>query len=185
MKQQTRRYAKKQIYWIKNQLLPLYFSSPQYSHQDEKVSHENQLRTKLYLLDATELNTWDENVRDKAFSVIDGILNEEILPDPLLFNDTALQYLRTPPKISLEPVIATWKKRVCEDCSRRIDRKTKKLVDPVIINGDREWAIHIKSKGHRMQVNYNKYKALVALHNTNDNPVEPIKSEINTMENES
>lgn len=56
MKTKTRQYAKRQVLWIRNKLLPLC--------KEKDV--------KIFLLDATSLDTWKENVGNVAVKIARG-----------------------------------------------------------------------------------------------------------------
>ncbi|KAI9297263.1 tRNA isopentenyltransferase [Neoconidiobolus thromboides FSU 785] len=149
MKQQTRKYAKKQINFIKNKLMLLI-----------KNSVQNQEAIFPRLLNATDLNQWDKNVLNRAIELCDKIL---IQNNTFIELDTEFQSLFNNCENNSYIKFENWKKRVCESCSLRIDKTTGSLVEPVIINGDQEWEAHLKSKMHRKQKDFNKYKALVKL----------------------
>ncbi|KAI0223927.1 tRNA dimethylallyltransferase, mitochondrial [Massospora cicadina] len=179
MKQQTRKYAKRQVGWIRNQLLPLYFGSPQFpTTEDPVLAPGPGPLAKVYLLDATDVASWRSQVQAKAFAIVEAILSTRRGPDPVQLNNLAADELRPPSNLKVEPVISTWVKRLCEECSRRVDKRTKQLVDPVIVNGEREWEVHLKSKAHRQQVIYNRHRALVLHTQPTPKPMGSIQPEI-------
>lgn len=111
MKTVTRRYAKKQTQWVRNRFL----SRPDGAAPD------------VYGLDATDLEIWNESVLEKAMSVLDAIINDEIPSvKPLDRNVTDASEAHT--------------KHVCSVCDGRV------------IIGDKVWAKHLASKSHRWHV---------------------------------
>lgn len=66
MKAATRRYAKRQVQWIRNKLLPTVWHAQE---QDDVM---------VYLLDASDLTEWDTNVRQKAIEVAQGNISETV-----------------------------------------------------------------------------------------------------------
>ncbi|ESK96828.1 trna isopentenyltransferase [Moniliophthora roreri MCA 2997] len=83
MKTSTRQYAKKQISWLRNKLLPALYDS----NIVEETSH-------TYLLDATEVEGWNATVRDTAVQITTAFLNNDVLPDPFSLSDIAKTMLR-------------------------------------------------------------------------------------------
>ncbi|KAJ9059146.1 tRNA dimethylallyltransferase, mitochondrial, variant 4 [Entomophthora muscae] len=98
MKQQTRKYAKKQVGWIRNQLLPLYFNTPHFP-SDTASSPTTSPLAKLYLLDATDLDAWSSQVQEKAVALVDEILKTRRGPDPTSLSSVAAEYLKPPSKL--------------------------------------------------------------------------------------
>ncbi|EEB95867.1 hypothetical protein MPER_05097, partial [Moniliophthora perniciosa FA553] len=83
MKVSTRQYAKKQISWLRNKLLPALYDS----NVTEETSH-------TYLLDATEVEEWNASVRDPAVQIMTAFLNNDVLQDPFSLSDIAKTMLR-------------------------------------------------------------------------------------------
>ncbi|ETW85624.1 hypothetical protein HETIRDRAFT_309881 [Heterobasidion irregulare TC 32-1] len=85
MKLSTRKYAKRQVSWIRNKLLPA-----MYAAQPSK-----ELATAVaYLLDATELgDQWTTNVKEVAFQITQGFLKQAPLPDPRSLSIAAMNML--------------------------------------------------------------------------------------------
>ncbi|KAI8095268.1 IPP transferase-domain-containing protein [Thamnidium elegans] len=130
MKAATRRYAKSQIKWIKNKLLPTALNA---KNNDVIV----------YCLDAGDLETWDTNVREKAVEIAKLFLMDLPLPDPASLSETASQMLaQLNPVLDTQTKILTWNKHTCETC------KTDKG-EPLVLNGDQEWEQHKKGRHHR------------------------------------
>ncbi|KAH9901646.1 tRNA isopentenyltransferase [Cubamyces lactineus] len=138
MKLGTRRYAKRQVAWIRNKLLPV-VNAANAASQAETGSPA----VPTYLLDATELGyAWKNNVHDVAERITHDFLEGRALPDPKTLSETAAEMLsvRERPTDPLA-VLAANQRRVCEIC-------TVDPAQPVMVNGG-AWETHIRSKGHR------------------------------------
>ncbi|CAO0799247.1 unnamed protein product [Mucor circinelloides] len=130
MKAATRRYAKSQIKWIRNKLLPTSLNS-----KDNQVI--------VYCLDAGNLETWDENVKEKAVQIAKAFQMGQPLPEPKSLSKVADAMLSLEQQMKdTQTKILTWSKHVCETC------KTEKG-EPLVLNGDKEWEQHKKSRHHR------------------------------------
>ncbi|KAI8067747.1 tRNA isopentenyltransferase [Gongronella butleri] len=134
----TRRYAKRQVQWIRNKLLPTILNT---KHDDVKI----------YLLDAGDLAQWNTNVRDQAIQLAKAFQSGDAMPEPSSLSDTAKEMLT--PKImeDTQSRILTWQNHVCPVC------KTDKG-DQVTLYGDVEWEQHKKSRWHRKSVKNLKRK---------------------------
>ncbi|THV08068.1 tRNA isopentenyltransferase [Dendrothele bispora CBS 962.96] len=136
MKISTRQYAKRQISWLRNKLLPALYAG----NKCEQLSW-------TYVLDATALDDlWLKNVRQPAVNLCDSFLNREPLPDPSSLSDVAKQVLSTVEHNKpTDPtaVLNSRKKVVCPSC-------TTDPLQPYMVDG-REWEAHQKSRGHRRQ----------------------------------
>ncbi|KAF8964069.1 tRNA isopentenyltransferase [Flammula alnicola] len=133
MKISTRQYAKRQISWIRNKLMPAV---------DAVNVHENIVS--LYLLDATVLgDDWSKNVQIPATDIQDAFLAQEDLPDPASLSETASRLLRVDRK-DVDPVsvLQARKRRVCTVCTVQEDR-------PIMIEEGAEWETHVKTRSHR------------------------------------
>ncbi|KAI8880649.1 tRNA isopentenyltransferase [Backusella circina FSU 941] len=130
MKAATRRYAKRQIQWIRNKLLPTIAKTG----SDDVV---------LYLLDAQDLDKWDVNVKDTAVEVAKAFCHNLPMPAPNSLSDIAATML-TPSDDAQDSQtkVLQWKKHTCDVC------KTAKG-DCLVLNGDLEWEQHKKSRLHR------------------------------------
>ncbi|ORY99102.1 IPP transferase-domain-containing protein [Syncephalastrum racemosum] len=127
MKTATRRYAKRQVTWIKNKLIPL-------------VNKSDDMH--IYLLDATDLSAWDTNVRQKAITIAQAFQSDTPMEDPLSTSETAATMLSNIQASDTQSRILNWRKHECTLCRT-------KSGDPVILNGDQEWADHLASRFHR------------------------------------
>ncbi|KAI0055477.1 tRNA isopentenyltransferase, partial [Artomyces pyxidatus] len=138
IKNATRKYAKRQVSWIRNKLLPA-LSSSKRSVQDDDVRS-----SRAYLLDATELgDKWISNVRDPAANIAKAFLKLEPMPDPFSTSGYASEMLATAAKPT-DPtaVLAARQKIVCPTCTLDDAR-------PVMIEEGSEWSAHQKTKAHQ------------------------------------
>ncbi|EIW85343.1 tRNA isopentenyltransferase [Coniophora puteana RWD-64-598 SS2] len=138
MKQSTRKYAKRQISWIRNKLLPVV------NRVNSTCSSLKEALTPTYLLDANELGIkWDTEVRERAEAISIAFVEDEDLPDPLSLSDTAERMLAVEEKLT-DPtaVLEARRKVVCPICS------TDPL-QPVMVEEGKEWAVHAKTRLHR------------------------------------
>ncbi|KAI9029882.1 IPP transferase-domain-containing protein [Phycomyces nitens] len=102
MKAATRRYARRQVQWIRNKFLPSVFDSK----GDVMV----------YLLDAGDLDSWNTNVQQKAIDVARAFLQDEPMPDPTSFGDMAAKMLSKSEAEDTHTRVLNWKKHVCPVC---------------------------------------------------------------------
>ncbi|KAJ3118908.1 hypothetical protein HDU96_006559 [Phlyctochytrium bullatum] len=141
MKTGTRRYARRQVTWIKNKLAKLC--------ERDGVG--------LYALDATDLSAWHERVADEAERIMKAFLDGQSPSNTdvgikLLTTTGATQSKRSgPPNGDISDgddsaTTATWGKRYCNVC---VDRVTG---EPKLLHGEREWQIHINSSKHKRKV---------------------------------
>ncbi|SAM00045.1 hypothetical protein [Absidia glauca] len=141
MKAATRRYAKRQVQWIRNKLLPTVWHAQE---QDDVM---------VYLLDASDLTEWDTNVRQKAIEVAQAFQADQDMPNPLDFGDTAKMMLTQKDLLDTQSRILSWTNHTCPVC------KTDKG-DQVILYGDVEWEQHRKSRWHRKSIKNQKHLEL-------------------------
>ncbi|KAG1175319.1 hypothetical protein G6F70_002506 [Rhizopus microsporus] len=141
MKAATRRYAKRQIQWIRNKLLPTVMKSK----GDDVL---------VYLLDANDLSNWNVNVKDTAITVAKAFQEDLPLPSATSLSVTA-EAMLTPSEDAQDTQsrVLNWKKYVCDIC------KTDKG-EPLQLNGDKEWEQHKKSRFHRKYVKHLKVEAM-------------------------
>ncbi|CDO74728.1 hypothetical protein BN946_scf184593.g10 [Trametes cinnabarina] len=89
MKMGTRRYAKRQVAWIRNKLLPVVDAANAVS-----LAETGAPSVPAYLLDATELgDAWKTNVHDVAERITHDFLENRPLPDPRTLSATASEML--------------------------------------------------------------------------------------------
>ncbi|KAN0066085.1 Leucyl aminopeptidase yscIV [Thecaphora frezii] len=82
MQQATRRYAKDQIKWVQNKLIPEVRQAQAFLRQARRGVEESCHDVQLYLLDATDKTQWNAKVRDPALSIVHAFLERQHLPDP-------------------------------------------------------------------------------------------------------
>ncbi|KAK3833726.1 MAG: IPP transferase-domain-containing protein [Linnemannia elongata] len=150
MKTRTRQYAKRQVLWIRNKLLPLC--------REKEV--------KIYLLDATSLDTWKENVGNVAVKIAKSFFAGEDLPDAESLNQYAKEMLAAQRDLDAVSALESWEKKECDICTsmQRImhekyaqpagsvtttSTEEQQLPPPVIIHGPTSWEQHLRSKMHR------------------------------------
>lgn len=130
MKIRTRQYAKRQVKWIRKMLIP-------------------DIKGDIYLLNATNLDNWQETVSKRAFEIGDQFMNSSTITFPHAPKE--LEQL-----ISKEETVGRklndWENFTCETC-RDHDNK------PLICIGEKNWQIHLKSKRHRSNINRGTKKA--------------------------
>ncbi|KAI0670674.1 tRNA isopentenyltransferase [Trametes maxima] len=138
MKLGTRRYAKRQVAWLRNKLVPAVNAANAHTKAESGAPV-----VPMFLLDATELgDAWKTNVHDVADKLTTKFLEEDSLPDPLTLSSTALEMLtvREKPTDPLEVLTAN-QRRVCEIC-------TTDSAQPFLVDGGL-WDTHLRSRNHR------------------------------------
>ncbi|CEP60184.1 tRNA dimethylallyltransferase LALA0_S01e04918g [Lachancea lanzarotensis] len=133
MKIRTRQYAKKQVKWIRKMLLP-------------------DVKDHLYMLDATNLDQWRNNVLERAVSITDSFLSsssitEEHAPSSLLSLLSKDNLGENSPKLEND-----WTRYTCNACR---DKDNK----PLVAIGFKSWEIHLKSRRHRTNLSRDKKMA--------------------------
>ncbi|CAG8666561.1 1087_t:CDS:10 [Acaulospora morrowiae] len=145
MKIVTRRYARHQIRWIRNRLLLKYQQTIQ-----ENANGTDADCIKVYLLNATSLETWGHDVRDKAISIVEEYMKTGNGPDPSSINPEFAELLKPTRDTDTFGSLTTWTKYQCDLCSLFNDNS------PVIINGLYSWNQHLKSKWHKSNAKWKK-----------------------------
>ncbi|KAG0261847.1 hypothetical protein BG011_000610 [Mortierella polycephala] len=145
MKVRTRQYAKRQVLWIRNKLLPLC--------REKDV--------KIFLLDATSLDTWKENVSKVAIKIAKDFFAGKALPNAEEMNTYAKEMLTAQRDLDAVAALESWEKKECTICTemQRImyDKYNKNqgsagepgAIASVIIHGPTGWEQHLQSKLHR------------------------------------
>ncbi|KAI7861640.1 putative tRNA isopentenyltransferase [Spinellus fusiger] len=143
MKASTRRYARRQVQWIRNKLLPTVWNSK-----------GNVL---VYMLDAGDIEQWNDTVQKQAIELAKAFLQEEPMPDPMSLGKTAATFLDPTAQIveDAHTRILNWKKHVCPVC-------TTSKGEAIVMNGDNEWEQHQKSRGHRRTSKQKRLKEIKA-----------------------
>ncbi|KZP29943.1 tRNA isopentenyltransferase [Athelia psychrophila] len=139
MKSSTRRYAKRQVSWLRNKLLPAVYAA--------NTEANNKPPTPTYLLDATELgDKWENNVLDLGERITQAFLSQDELPDPKSLSDVARQMLTIEAKpTNPAAVLNSRRKAICPVC-------TVDDAQPVMIEEGREWDLHETSRTHKKLV---------------------------------
>ncbi|KAF9257804.1 tRNA isopentenyltransferase [Marasmius fiardii PR-910] len=155
MKISTRQYAKTQISWLRNKLLPALYNSNM--DCDEDKSH-------TYLLDATELgDKWDTNVRQPATEISQSFLHGDLLPDPLSLSEAASTILRINQKATdPKEVLKARRKVQCDLCTVDPDQ-------PFMVEAGKEWELHLKTRVHRRRA-YKNQSSFSHFHNHKSKP---------------
>ncbi|KAJ1330295.1 hypothetical protein BSLG_009431 [Batrachochytrium salamandrivorans] len=155
MKVATRRYARKQVTWIRNKLAPACL-----------LEHSNG-HGAFYMVDATSLEEWDMHVRNPAIQLVKSFIETGATVDPYTVSDAARHTLPSreifdagyngscstkpscaqadnPSDSELGPLSVTrWGNRTCDVCT---DASTGL---PRVLHGEHEWKVHITTRGHR------------------------------------
>jgi tRNA dimethylallyltransferase len=143
MKLKTRKYAKKQVKWIKNLLGP---------ELQEEEDNGFVKFGKIYILDATGLKIWNQQVLKRGETITNEFIqkryvndDEEQIPSSLKEENLLVS------KQSSLNKIDNWKHYQCDICRDRITGK------PLVYVGE-QWEIHLKSKKHKFNLNRGKRK---------------------------
>ncbi|KAJ3328850.1 hypothetical protein HDU76_009167 [Blyttiomyces sp. JEL0837] len=135
MKAGTRRYAKRQVTWIKNKLGPRCL-------KDFNLG----IDVGFFALDATNLDTWNQTVRDTGLDIAKAFL-ESSKPSPTPLTLELLQITEQDTDTQKDASSAQdWERRTCEICKDRITG------EPKVLHGSREWEIHYASSSHRRRL---------------------------------
>jgi tRNA dimethylallyltransferase len=142
MKTKTRQYAKRQIKWIKNTLA---------IDLAKESSFQNVNGGKLYVLEATDLEKWKENVYERGIKITELFLNNQNnvpqLPDTLKGLIPTDQYKSDGEDFKT----SQWEHITCEIC-RNADST------PLVLVGSKQYDIHLKSNRHRSNLQRGKRK---------------------------
>ncbi|PPQ63174.1 hypothetical protein CVT24_005719 [Panaeolus cyanescens] len=131
MKISTRQYAKRQVSWLRNKLIPAI-----------DAANATEIQTPLYILDATG-NKWDDNVQMPAQNILNAFLNGDPIPEPKTLSATAQKMLTIKNKsVNPQQVLEARTKKICTVCTLQPDR-------PVMIEEGEEWKMHERTKVHR------------------------------------
>ncbi|KAL1925192.1 uncharacterized protein VTP21DRAFT_75 [Calcarisporiella thermophila] len=160
MKAATRRYAKRQITWIRNKLVPMAHLMSSNTPPDTETDHTTNeddtdaSRDKhlyVYMLDATNLDRWNEEVRDVAVQIARDFLAGQPLPDPRSLSPLAAQMVQRKQHHEADTAarLKSWRKFTCDIC-------TDGEGQPLVVNGEKEWNAHRQSRGHWRRVRATK-----------------------------
>ncbi|KAJ2106479.1 tRNA dimethylallyltransferase, mitochondrial [Coemansia sp. RSA 922] len=144
MKLSTRRYAKRQIAWIRNKLLP-----------ECNGTLTKSVKARPYVLDATDLNTWDSLVKAQGVDIARQFIDDEQhLPDATTISEIAAKLLADA-KEKPNSVLA-WKRLHCPICSKTSEEARDGVAYEVWLNGQDEYNQHLQSRQHRKNRTYRK-----------------------------
>ncbi|GMF04692.1 unnamed protein product [[Candida] boidinii] len=149
MKLRTRRYSRRQVKWIKNLLIP-------------ELNNEAKLGFpsfgKTYLLDASDLEKWNSQVKDRGVQICKQFLATGKVPEDIKQQpNTIQQELITPPSSSEDlselrkSKEQKWKHYSCDICT------DPDSGEPLIFVGE-QFNLHLKSKKHKRVLNKGKRK---------------------------
>jgi len=138
MKTNTRRYAQRQIKWIRNKLLPAVRAS-----NETAEKHNAPRPTYIYLLDTADLQSWNDDVLCKAKTLLHAFLRQVDLPDASSLSSIAQNMLAVPNKPT-DPtgILVARRKIICSSC-------TTNTQQPVMIEDGREWESHCRTRAHK------------------------------------
>lgn len=128
MKLRTRRYARRQIKWIKNQLIP-----------------ELQNESKVMVLDATDLSEFHDNVESRGLE-----MTREFLKDGKITIDQIPESLASEDLVKLDKTQMKWEHHQCDICMDATG-------NPMVFIGD-QIQIHLSGRKHKLNLNRGKKK---------------------------
>ncbi|KAK8209238.1 tRNA isopentenyltransferase-like protein [Phyllosticta capitalensis] len=120
----TRQYAKRQIKYIRIQLL--------------NAIKDTRLSDKLFVLDGTDVSKFEDSVEKPALEIAEQFLNGDTLPDATTLSEAAKEMLTPKRDYVLSERRDLWVKRECEMCN-------------VIVVGEEDWKKHVKGRMHRIK----------------------------------
>ena len=149
MKIRTRQYAKYQVKWIKK-LLGV--------ELNKEARFEFKYGGKIYLLDATDLNQWATNVRERGLAITEQFLNngplgvtEPLAPKNLESILPTSEFYEEFNSNKTLKAVDNWKHFECSVCK---DSEGK----PLVAVGEDNWQVHQNSRRHKKQLSYNAKK---------------------------
>lgn len=149
MKIRTRQYAKYQVKWIKK-LLGV--------ELNKEARFKFKYGGKIYLLDATDLNQWATNVRERGLAITAQFLNngplgvtEPLAPKNLASILPTSEFYEEFNSNKTLKAVDNWKHFECSVCK---DSEGK----PLVAVGEDNWQVHQNSRRHKKQLSYNAKK---------------------------
>ncbi|KAK8151233.1 IPP transferase-domain-containing protein, partial [Phyllosticta citrichinensis] len=118
----TRQYAKRQIKYIRIQLL--------------NALKNTRLSNNMFVLDGTDVSQFADNVEKPALEITEQFLSGDTLPDAMALSEAAKEMLTPKRDYVLSERRDLWVKRECEMCN-------------VVVVGDEDWKKHVKGRMHR------------------------------------
>ncbi|KAJ1731199.1 tRNA dimethylallyltransferase, mitochondrial [Coemansia biformis] len=146
MRASTRRYAKRQIVWIRNKLLP-----------ECRATQTKSMRAHAFVLDATDLDKWNSAVRDTAIAVAHQFVAGREMPAPESLSSTAAAVLATAKDAPNS--VHQWRRHRCSICSQSAGESADGVAREVWLNGDDEYQQHLHSRQHRKNSRHRKRAA--------------------------
>jgi tRNA dimethylallyltransferase len=127
LKRATRKYARKQLQWIRNRVLGGPGSA--------------KLAPKLFRFDSTNVQSWDDDVLQPSIQVIDAFLkNDEDAFNPKRFENYCSKLpLHQISRYTSDNLVENWMNYECTVCNKTI-------------HGKHEYDIHMNSRKHRQSV---------------------------------
>ena len=122
IKTATRQYAVSQIKWIRNKLW--------------KALADAGSTNRLYLLDSTNVDAWEQSITEPSERLVRALLNDEPTPDPKSLSELAKTVLSAKEARPQKDSASIAKCRTCDVC-----RKT--------MTGEEQWQIHVNGHAHR------------------------------------
>ncbi|GAM90625.1 hypothetical protein ANO11243_086700 [Dothideomycetidae sp. 11243] len=123
----TRRYAKRQLRWIRLKLVK--------ALRDDEAVHGKR-NGGLYVLDSSDVQRYGEDVIAPAAELVQRFLAEEDMPDPLSFGgDLAIEMLSATPEKKSEP----WVTQTCDVCG-------------MVGTTESDWRQHVAGRKHKKLV---------------------------------
>jgi tRNA dimethylallyltransferase len=133
MKSATRKYARRQINWIRGKLLPC-------CSNIAGVDRDTEKRSLLYLLDGTNLNQWDEKVYKPSIEISGKFFSRQsVMPDPISLSAAAKANLEGIQTNNQRQHLSHHSKRFCAVCQKSLQ-------------GESEWKRHLQSRNHRKAI---------------------------------
>lgn len=125
----TRQYANRQLKWIRIKLLNAFIEEGEQGN--------------IFLLDGTDLSTWDSSVVQPALQVTGRFLSGQDLPAPASLSGVAEEMLVPKRNYDLGKRPDLWQKRTCDTCG-------------MVAVTENDWTQHVKSRAHRRAVGIQK-----------------------------
>lgn len=140
MKTRTRQYAKRQVKWIKGLLA---------ADLAKEKEHNYVKGGRLFVLDATDLSVWSNNVTERGSEITEKFLlgKESGIPQA----PKELENLLPSEELPKEDKSLQWKHYTCDKCFNKDNT-------PLTIVGERQWNIHLVSNRHKSNTNRGKKK---------------------------
>ncbi|WAR52431.1 hypothetical protein PtB15_1B873 [Puccinia triticina] len=136
----TRQYAKSQVKWMKNKFLPELNRKFGFSSEASDAAGSSDSQMITYILDASELDEWDQNVLIPAQKILSAFLSYDDLPSPKSISSIANSILSESQGKKIRS-LKDLRLKTCESC-------TPESHKPFLIE-EVHWEAHLRSKKHR------------------------------------